>query len=148
MGYGVHLPHFLVGRLDGAGVTADAKRFRRGAPIHAEDLRRLSPAAAPAVAPPVAAPPTSDPTEWGRVDDEGTVWVRTAEGERSVGSYPGADLTWWADRIREWDLAGLDVFAYFNNDGNANAVRNARTLRALLVSRDVSQPATSAVNPG
>ena len=25
-----------------------------------------------------------------------------------------------------------DVFVYFNNDGNANAVRNARTLRVLL----------------
>ena len=25
-----------------------------------------------------------------------------------------------------------DVFAYFNNDGQANAVRNARALRALL----------------
>jgi len=37
------------------------------------------------------APPPSDPTEWGRVDDEGTVWVRTADGERSVGSYPGAE---------------------------------------------------------
>jgi uncharacterized protein YecE (DUF72 family) len=48
------------------------------------------------------------------------------------GSYPDADLAWWADRIREWDLAGLDVFAYFNNDGDANAVRNARTLAALL----------------
>jgi uncharacterized protein YecE (DUF72 family) len=24
------------------------------------------------------------------------------------------------------------VFVYFNNDGDANAVRNARTLRALL----------------
>ena len=33
---------------------------------------------------------------------------------------------------REWDRAGQDVFAYFNNDGDANAVRNARTLRALL----------------
>jgi hypothetical protein len=27
-------------------------------------------------------------TEWGRVDDDGTVYVKTAEGERSVGSYP------------------------------------------------------------
>ena len=35
-------------------------------------------------------------------------------------------------RIREWTLAGHDVFAYFNNDGDANAVRNARTLRALV----------------
>jgi uncharacterized protein YecE (DUF72 family) len=48
-----------------------------------------------------------------------------------AGSYPHADLTWWADRIQEWALAGLDVFVYFNNDGNANAVRNARTLTAL-----------------
>jgi hypothetical protein len=28
--------------------------------------------------------------EWGRVDDDGTVWVRTSEGERAVGQYPGA----------------------------------------------------------
>ena len=28
--------------------------------------------------------------QWGRVDDDGTVWVRTADGERAVGSYPGA----------------------------------------------------------
>ena len=48
-------------------------------------------------------------------------------------SYPDADLTWWADRIREWSLAGQDVYVYFNNDGDANAVRNARTLHALLV---------------
>ena len=26
--------------------------------------------------------------EWGRVDDEGTVYVKTADGERSVGQYP------------------------------------------------------------
>jgi exonuclease VII small subunit len=28
--------------------------------------------------------------QWGRVDADGTVWVRTAEGERVVGQYPGA----------------------------------------------------------
>ncbi|MDQ1586493.1 MAG: hypothetical protein QOH80_1858, partial [Actinomycetota bacterium] len=27
--------------------------------------------------------------EWGRVDDNGTVWVRTSDGERAAGSYPG-----------------------------------------------------------
>lgn len=48
------------------------------------------------------------------------------------GSYSDADLTWWAHRLREWEGAGKDVFAYFNNDGHANAVRNARTLQALL----------------
>jgi uncharacterized protein YecE (DUF72 family) len=47
------------------------------------------------------------------------------------GSYPDADLRWWAGRISEWEQAGQDVFVYFNNDGDANAVRNARTLRAL-----------------
>jgi uncharacterized protein YecE (DUF72 family) len=35
------------------------------------------------------------------------------------------------------------VFAYFNNDGNANAVRNARTLQALLMSEGTSHPSTS-----
>jgi uncharacterized protein YecE (DUF72 family) len=49
-----------------------------------------------------------------------------------AGSYSGADLAWWAGRIREWEAAGKDVFAYFNNDGNANAVRDARALRNLL----------------
>ena len=33
-----------------------------------------------------SAPVTSD--QWGRVDDDGTVYVKTAEGERSVGQYP------------------------------------------------------------
>jgi uncharacterized protein YecE (DUF72 family) len=48
------------------------------------------------------------------------------------GSYSDADLSWWADRLREWDGAGKDVFAYFNNDGAGNAVRDAARLRRLL----------------
>jgi uncharacterized protein YecE (DUF72 family) len=49
-----------------------------------------------------------------------------------AGSYSDADLAWWAGRIREWDAAGKDVFAYFNNDGHGHAVRNAERLRELL----------------
>jgi uncharacterized protein YecE (DUF72 family) len=49
-----------------------------------------------------------------------------------AGSYSDDDLRWWGDRIREWDTAARDVFVYFNNDGDANAVRNARSLRGLL----------------
>jgi uncharacterized protein YecE (DUF72 family) len=49
-----------------------------------------------------------------------------------AGSYSDADLRWWADRIGEWSASGVDVFAYFNNDGDANAVRDARTLRQFL----------------
>jgi uncharacterized protein YecE (DUF72 family) len=48
------------------------------------------------------------------------------------GSYSEGDLAWWADRIREWERAGTDALVYFNNDGDANAVRNARALRRLL----------------
>ena len=49
-----------------------------------------------------------------------------------AGSDSDTDLRWWADRIRERDADGKDVFVYFNNDGDTNAVRNARTLSALL----------------
>ncbi|MBA2443881.1 MAG: DUF72 domain-containing protein [Nocardioidaceae bacterium] len=48
------------------------------------------------------------------------------------GSYSYADLAWWADRVREWEAGGKDVFVYFNNDGGGNAVRNAETLRHLV----------------
>jgi hypothetical protein len=50
--------------------------------------------ARPAVPTPVApAAPVEDRSQdrvWGRVDDEGGVWLKTADGERHVGSYPGA----------------------------------------------------------
>jgi uncharacterized protein YecE (DUF72 family) len=51
-----------------------------------------------------------------------------------AGSYPEADLRWWAGRIGEWQSQGRDVFAYFNNDGHGHAVRNARRLRELVQS--------------
>jgi uncharacterized protein YecE (DUF72 family) len=49
-----------------------------------------------------------------------------------AGSYPDADLGWWADRIGEWARDGREVFAYFNNDGEGHAVRNAARLRELV----------------
>ena len=42
------------------------------------------------------------------------------------------DLRWWADRVREWQGVGRDVFVYFNNDGGGNAVRNALTLKGMV----------------
>jgi len=48
------------------------------------------------------------------------------------GSYDGAEIRWWADRVREWSDGGHDVYAYFNNDGEGNAVRNAWSLRSEL----------------
>jgi uncharacterized protein YecE (DUF72 family) len=48
------------------------------------------------------------------------------------GSYSDDSLRWWADRIDEWRRLERDVFVYFNNDGEGHAVRNARTLKAML----------------
>ena len=49
-----------------------------------------------------------------------------------AGSYPGEDLRWWADRLREWARAGHDVRGYFNNDEHGHAVANAQRLGTLL----------------
>jgi len=49
-----------------------------------------------------------------------------------AGSYSDDDLRWWADRLREWEASGRDVYAYFNNDGGGHAVHNARRLRELV----------------
>jgi uncharacterized protein YecE (DUF72 family) len=46
-----------------------------------------------------------------------------------AGSYSAQDISWWSERIREWEGAGRDVFVYFNNDGDGHAVRNALALR-------------------
>jgi uncharacterized protein YecE (DUF72 family) len=63
------------------------------------------------------------------------VYVRLHGPDRDhlyAGSYSDDELSWWADRFCEWQQQGRDVLAYFNNDGEGNAVRNARDLRALL----------------
>jgi uncharacterized protein YecE (DUF72 family) len=65
----------------------------------------------------------------------GFVYVRLHgpdHGHLYAGSYSEADLKWWATRISEWAAAGRHVYVYFNNDAAANAVRNARALKALL----------------
>jgi uncharacterized protein YecE (DUF72 family) len=64
------------------------------------------------------------------------VYVRLHGPDRQhlyAGAYSEADLWWWAERIREWEGVGKEVFAYFNNDGAGNAVRNARRLKELLL---------------
>jgi uncharacterized protein YecE (DUF72 family) len=48
-----------------------------------------------------------------------------------AGSYADDGLCWWAARIDEWRRAGRDVYAYFNNDGDGHAVRNAIMLHNL-----------------
>lgn len=49
-----------------------------------------------------------------------------------ASNYPDGALREYAERIREWRRTGIDVYAYFNNDANAYAVRNALRLRELV----------------
>ena len=66
-----------------APLPAEAAAAIAGVP--APDGVPAHPAGEPAPA------PASDPTAWGRVDEDGTVYVRTAEGERAVGSWQAGD---------------------------------------------------------
>jgi len=54
-------------------------------------------------------------------------------GAGAVGSYHDDDLAGWAERIAGWEDAGHEVFAYFSNDVEGYAVRNAAKLVELLV---------------
>ena len=49
------------------------------------------------------------------------------------GSYSDRDLRAWADRIEKWRTELHAVYAYFNNDPEGAAVRNALTLKRFLV---------------
>jgi uncharacterized protein YecE (DUF72 family) len=49
-----------------------------------------------------------------------------------AGSYSEDDLRWWGERIREWRHGGREVFAYFNNDMEGYAVRNALRLQEIV----------------
>jgi uncharacterized protein YecE (DUF72 family) len=57
-------------------------------------------------------------------------YVRFHHGTRGRrGNYSESELREWSERIRAWDA---DVYAYFNNDWEAFAVRNALRLKELL----------------
>jgi len=59
-------------------------------------------------------------------------FVRFHHGSRGIGgNYSGRELDEWAERIRGWSEHG-DVFAYFNNDWEGFAPRNAVGLKERL----------------
>jgi uncharacterized protein YecE (DUF72 family) len=61
------------------------------------------------------------------------VYVRRHGTRRRYGgSYTDAMLSADAARVAGWTRGGRDVFVYFNNDGRAAAIRNARRLLELL----------------
>jgi hypothetical protein len=72
--------------------------------------------------------------EWGRVDPDGTVWVRTADGERAVGQYPGATeaeaLAYFARKFE--DLAAqVTLQEQRMRAGQVSAADAEQTLRRL-----------------
>ena len=72
------------------------------------------------------------------------VYVRFhGAGQRYGGSYSRARLRRWAHWLSEEGTADRPVFAYFNNDADAHAVRNALTLKELVVGKP-TRPLTPA----
>ena len=55
--------------------------------------------------------------------------------ELYTSGYDAAELAGWADRVRGWTSAGLDVFVYFDNDVKVRAPYDAQALLAQLRSR-------------
>jgi uncharacterized protein YecE (DUF72 family) len=61
------------------------------------------------------------------------VYVRRHGARRRYGgAYTEAMLTADARLVEAWTRGGRDTYVYFNNDGRAAAVRNARRLAELL----------------
>jgi uncharacterized protein YecE (DUF72 family) len=62
----------------------------------------------------------------------GWTFVRFHHGRRGRnGNYSERELDGWKRRLVAW-RSEVEVFAYFNNDWNAYAVRNALSLRAII----------------
>lgn len=84
---------------NGTADAGPAKAPRPGAPKPGGPAARppkphaVKPAPGPATQHPhpVVVPTVSDPSKWGRVDEDGTAWVKTAEGERQIGSWQAGD---------------------------------------------------------
>lgn len=53
-------------------------------------------------------------------------------GERDSGGYSSSTLRTVAHRIVEWLQAGIDVYAFFNNDAEGHAPRDATTLKRYV----------------
>jgi len=65
-------------------------------------------------------------------------------GDRYSGSYSHQYLTARARRMAGWLADGLDVYAYFNNDAEGHAVRNALDLKRYVVDRAPAGSPTAA----
>ena len=58
-------------------------------------------------------------------------YIRFHSGQRGIG-LSAEELVYWSGRIADDAVAGMDVYAYLNNDPEGYAVRNAETLLRML----------------
>jgi uncharacterized protein YecE (DUF72 family) len=71
-----------------------------------------------------------------RIVTSNVIYVRFhGSGQKYGGSYRTAVLRRWADWMGDHAAAGRNVYAYFNNDAEAHAARNAITLRKMVSNR-------------
>ncbi|WP_138732877.1 DUF349 domain-containing protein [Modestobacter excelsi] len=111
-------------------VPAPPSETPAAAPVPSPGGRHAAGPSGPAETPIIVpAVPASDPTAWGRVDDEGTVFVTTAAGERAVGSWqagdPAAGLAHYGRRFddlaTEVSLLEARLAAHTGNPGEIKA---------------------------
>ncbi|ARG55154.1 DUF349 domain-containing protein [Mycobacterium kansasii] len=91
---------------------------------------------------PVAAPPHSDPHRFGRVDDDGTVWLITSAGERVVGTWQAGDPeAAFAHFGRRFDDLSTEVTLM--EERLASGTGDARKIRANAVAVAETLPTAS-----
>ncbi|MGH3613464.1 MAG: DUF349 domain-containing protein [Pseudonocardia sp.] len=115
-------------------------RPRPGPRRHREPSRSAVPA--PLAQPSPVAAARAAPTRWGRVDDEGTIYLRTADGERAVGSWQaGAPEEGLAHFARRFDdlLTEVELLAARLAAGGGDP---KQTLTAARAHRDGLAEAT------
>src|SRR5689334_3576269 len=134
----------------GPGGRSAGHRWTTGEPARdaamseTSEERRHGPAddEAPSGDPPAAGQP-SDPGAHGRVDADGTVYVRTADGERAVGSWHAGDAqAGLAHFARRYDELATRVRLLHERlvagaIGPGQAAQSARELRGSLASAAV-----------
>lgn len=88
-------------------------------------------------------PTTSDPSAWGRVDDDGTAWVKTADGDRQVGSWQAGDAAEGLAHFgRRFDDLATEVALL---EARLAAGADARKTKAAAVALAESLPTASVI---
>ncbi|WP_436502242.1 DUF349 domain-containing protein [Actinokineospora sp. HUAS TT18] len=101
------------------------------------------PVPAPVDALPPVAHASADPGKWGRVDEEGTVFVKTADGERAVGSWqagePAEGLAHFARRFDDirTEVELLETRLASGSGDPKHAATNAKHIKDSLAEAHV-----------